>query len=113
MQVGLGAQLRHAPIGKLAMQRLAEALPVLEPRATAAGVAIRSAVEIDQRERAGAASKVYDFEFQPAGALELHAGDAPRKVARHAPAFDGDGGAPPGERKRIGRDRERVIARLH
>jgi len=113
MQVGLGAQFRHTPIGKLAMQRLAEALAVLEPRTTAVGIAIGGAVQIDQRERAGAASEMLDFEFEPSGALELHAGDAARQVARHAPAFDGDRGATPGERKRIGGDGERVFARLH
>jgi len=95
------------------MQRLAEALAVLKARAAAAGVAIGGAIQIDQGERTGAAPEMFDFELEPAGALELHAGDAPRQVARHAPAFDGDGCAAPGERKGIGCNGERVIARLH
>jgi hypothetical protein len=110
LQILLGAELDQAPIGKLAVQRLAEAFAIFEARSLAGGHGMRGAVEIDQGERAGAATEMFHFELQPAGAFEAHGGNAPRQIALVIPALNRHRRRALCDRKRAGSNGHRIVA---
>ena len=81
-------------------------------RAAARGVLVGRAIHIDQAQDSGAPTEAFDLQLQTSGFFELHAGDATRQITRLAPASERHDVAALGQSKRIGRNREWILARI-
>lgn len=112
VQVGSGAQLRDAPAGKLAQQRAAKALPILEPGAAARHVAAGWMRQIHQFQASRAPAEAFHFQLQPGPMFGMHRHDAPHQVRGFAPNLQGDPIAAPFQPEIVRADGDGVVARV-
>jgi hypothetical protein len=110
VQVRLRAQFDQAPAGKLAVQRLPEAFPVLKTRSLAGGDSWSGPVKIDQRENSGASAKMLYSKVQAAGTLEFDGGNPPGKISLLVPTLDDKRRRAFGNHKPVRSDRHKLIA---
>ena len=90
MQVGRGAQLRDAPAGKLAQQRAAKALPILEPGAAAGNVAAGRMRQIHQFQASRSPAETLHLQLQPGPALGMDRAQAAHQISSLAPDLERD-----------------------
>ena len=110
MQVGFGAQFGNAPTRKLAQERAAKALPILEASASARDIAVPGMGQVDEFQPSGAPTEAFDLQFQAGAMLGMNRAQTPHQIAGFAPNLERDGLAPPLQLEVVRTDRNRVVA---
>ena len=76
------------------------------------GGSVRRLRQIDHQQRAGAASKTFDFQLQKPSADLADRANPAHQVASLIPAFERAGAASASEHELVGMDRKRIFARF-